>query len=67
MKVPDADDHVEFMLYRDPRTPEQRGVKNHISLEVPDAQKALADLDTPAPKAYSRDAKVQIGKNANSR
>src|SRR5271155_2848280 len=34
MKVPDGDDYVEFMLYRD--KPSKFGTKNHMSLSVPD-------------------------------
>jgi catechol 2,3-dioxygenase-like lactoylglutathione lyase family enzyme len=64
MRVPDGDDYVEFMLYTGTPFAQERGVKNHISLEVPDAQKAISDLEQrPARKAYTREMKVQTGKN----
>jgi lactoylglutathione lyase len=44
MRVPDGPDYVEFMLYNKLPTPDARGTKNHISLSVPDADKALAEL-----------------------
>ena len=44
MRVPDGVDYVEFMLYSKLPPPDRRGTANHISLMVPDAQKALAEL-----------------------
>jgi lactoylglutathione lyase len=44
MKVPDGKDYVEFMLYNKLPEPDGRGTKNHMSLTVPDADKALAEL-----------------------
>jgi len=64
MRVPDGDDYVEFMLFTGTPTAEERGVKNHISLLVPEMQKAVADLESrPARKFYGREIKVQVGKN----
>src|SRR5262245_10984115 len=64
MRVPDGDDYVEFMLYKDPPTPEQRGVKNHICLETPGIEKTVANLESRlARKSYAREIRVQTGKN----
>lgn len=64
MRVPDGNDYVEFMLYKDPPTPEQRGVRNHICLETPDIQSTVTNLESRvARKSYSREIRVQTGKN----
>jgi lactoylglutathione lyase len=64
LRVPDGDDYVEFMLYQDPPTREQQGVKNHICLVNQDVQKAVAKLDLrPARRSYPRTIQVQVGKN----
>jgi catechol 2,3-dioxygenase-like lactoylglutathione lyase family enzyme len=64
LRVPDGDDYIEFMLYRDPQTPEQQGVKNHISLFSPDVQASVAGQESrPARKSYPRTIQVQVGKN----
>lgn len=64
MRVSDGNDYVEFMLYKDPPTPEQRGVRNHICLEAPDIQGAVANLETRAArKDYPREIRIQTGKN----
>ena len=64
MRVPDGNDYVEFMLYKDPQTPEQRGVKNHICLETPEIQSVVANLESRAArKTYAREIRVQTGKN----
>lgn len=44
MRVPDGKDYVEFMLYNKLPEPNGRGTKNHMSLTVPDAGKALEEL-----------------------
>ncbi len=62
MKVPDGDDYVEFMLYRD--KPTKFGTKNHLSLAVPDIAKAVADLQSrPAFKTYGKDLTIATGVN----
>jgi lactoylglutathione lyase len=64
MRVPDGQDYVELMLYTGTQSAQQRGEKNHICLEVPDAQKAVTELDArPARKTYGRKIEVRIGKN----
>jgi len=62
MRVPDGEDYVEFMLYRD--KPDKLGTKNHIALEVPDVAKAVAVLEAlPAYKTYGKELKVATGIN----
>jgi catechol 2,3-dioxygenase-like lactoylglutathione lyase family enzyme len=62
MKVPDGDDYVEFMLYRD--KPSNFGTKNHISLVVPDINKAVAELESrPYYKTYGQELKIATGVN----
>lgn len=64
MRVPDGDDYVEFMLYTGMPSTQERGVKNHLSLEVPDIEKAVQDLEKrPASQLYEREIKTQVGKN----
>ncbi len=64
MRVPDGQDYVEFMLYRGTPSAQERGVRNHICLEVPNIEKAVADLESrPARKTYTREIKIQTGKN----
>ena len=62
MKVPDGDDYVEFMLYRN--APSKFGTKNHMSLSVPDIDKAVAELKSrPAFKTYGKDVTIATGVN----
>lgn len=64
MRVPDGEDYLEFMLYREPPEPDRRGVKNHICLVTPDIQKAVAILEArPARKDYGRPIEIQVGAN----
>ncbi len=64
MRVPDGDDYVELMLYDSLPAPDARGTKNHISLTVPDAQKAVEELQKRAAGGvYSREIQIQVGKN----
>jgi catechol 2,3-dioxygenase-like lactoylglutathione lyase family enzyme len=63
MKVPDGDDYVEFMLYRT-LDPKSMGGKNHLSLAVPDMNKAVAALEArPAYKAYGKPLEIHTGIN----
>jgi lactoylglutathione lyase len=64
MRVPNGDDYLEFMLYSEPPTPEQMGVRNHICLVVPDVRKAVAILESrPARKNYARSIEIKVGIN----
>jgi lactoylglutathione lyase len=62
MRVPDGDNHVEFMLYKDLPPPDRRGSAHHICLVVPDIQKAVAELEArPARQGYAREMKINLG------
>lgn len=65
LKVPDGNDYIELMLYRD--KPDKFGTKNHVSLLVPSVPKAIDELESrPAYKTYLTYAKpleMQVGKN----
>ncbi|MDR3698951.1 MAG: VOC family protein [Candidatus Sulfopaludibacter sp.] len=62
MRVPDGDNHVEFMLYKGLPAPDRRGSAHHVCLVVPDIQKAVATLEArPARKNYAREMKINLG------
>jgi len=64
MRVPEGDDYLEFMLYGKIPEPDGRGTKNHASLMIPDADKALAELRRRAAKVgYTREIVIQTGVN----
>ena len=64
MRVPDGTDYVEFMLYNKLPDADARGTKNHMSLMVPDAQKALEELKRRAIRTgYTREIAIQVGIN----
>jgi catechol 2,3-dioxygenase-like lactoylglutathione lyase family enzyme len=64
MRVPDGADYVEFMLYGSLPAPDARGTANHLSLMVPDAQKAVEELKRRAAQTgYTRAITVQTGVN----
>ncbi|MDQ6708411.1 MAG: VOC family protein [Acidobacteriota bacterium] len=64
MRVPDGQDYLEFMLYRDEPDAAGKGTKNHVCLAVPDVQKAVDILETrPARKSYDRKIEVKTGVN----
>lgn len=64
MRVPEGDDYLEFMLYNKIPEPDGRGTKNHASMTIPDADKALAELKKRAEKVgYTREIVIQTGVN----
>jgi lactoylglutathione lyase len=64
MRVPDGTDYLEFMLYRDKPAPDNRGSAHHICLVVPDADRAVATLETrPVRSGYTRPISVRTGIN----
>jgi len=64
LRVPEGDDYVELMLYRDPPDAERRGVQNHVCLETADVAKAVDDLrPRAASTGYARDLEVRVGRN----
>jgi catechol 2,3-dioxygenase-like lactoylglutathione lyase family enzyme len=63
MKVPDGPDYLEFMLY-DQFPTARLGTLHHICLEVPDIEKAKADLESrAASKNYTRPLTIATGTN----
>jgi lactoylglutathione lyase len=64
MRVPDGEDYVEFMLYRDPPSAQRLGTMNHICLVVPNIEKAADELkQRAASTGYTRAIEVRTGKN----
>jgi catechol 2,3-dioxygenase-like lactoylglutathione lyase family enzyme len=64
MRVPEGNDYVELMLYSSIPAPDARGTKNHMSLTVPDAEKALAELKKRAATGiYDKEMAIQVGVN----
>jgi catechol 2,3-dioxygenase-like lactoylglutathione lyase family enzyme len=64
MQVPDGNDSVEFMLYKDLPAPDQRGSANHLCLEVPSVSDAVETLRAkPYAKTYGRPFDIVTGVN----
>jgi lactoylglutathione lyase len=64
MRVPDGTDYVEFMLYDQIPPPDRRGSAHHLCLVVPDAEKAVAALDSrPSRSSYTRAVEIRTGIN----
>jgi lactoylglutathione lyase len=64
MHVPDGNDGIEFMLYKNLPAPDQRGTAHHFCLEVPSVSDALATLQgRPYAKTYDRPLAPQTGIN----
>jgi catechol 2,3-dioxygenase-like lactoylglutathione lyase family enzyme len=62
LRVPDGTDYIELMLYS--KLPATYGTQNHTSLQVPDMQKAIAELESrPAYKSYGKPLEVHVGVN----
>jgi catechol 2,3-dioxygenase-like lactoylglutathione lyase family enzyme len=63
IQVPDGTDWIEYMLHQpEPADLRLTGVMNHISLGVPDIQKAQAMLESRGWKPHG-DEKAQMGKD----
>jgi lactoylglutathione lyase len=64
MRPAEGQDYLEFMLYDKLPAPDGRGTKNHASLTIPDADKALVELKARAAKVgYDREIVIQTGVN----
>jgi len=64
VQVPDGQDYIEFMLYRDLPEPSKRGSQHHICLFVPDIGKALAMLQPSAAHiGYAAAMEPRVGIN----
>ena len=64
MQVPDGEDYIEFMLYKDLPEPDRRGTQHHICLVTPDLAQAQAELEAkPYRKTYTRTMEPRTGVN----
>jgi catechol 2,3-dioxygenase-like lactoylglutathione lyase family enzyme len=64
MQVPDGDDYIEFMLYKDLPAPDHRLSQHHICLIVPDMAQAKATLEARAASAsYTKPMEIRTGTN----
>ncbi len=64
LRVPDGDDYVEFMLYRNLPPPGKRGGSEHVSLRVPNLAQAITTLKgRPAFSTYDKPLAPHTGVN----
>ena len=64
MQVPDGEDYIEFMLYKDLPEPDRRGTQHHICLVTPDLAQAQARLEAkPYRQSYTRTMEPRTGVN----
>jgi len=64
MQVPDGDDYIEFMLYKDLPDPDKRGSQHHICLLTPNLAQTQARLEAlPYRKSYTRPMEPRTGIN----
>ena len=64
MQVPDGEDYIEFMLYKDLPEPDRRGTQHHICLVTPDLVQAQARLEArPYRQTYTRPMESRTGVN----
>ena len=64
LKVPDGEDYIEFMLFKEAPLSGRRGTAHHLCLEVPDVAASVAQLEAkPYFKNYSRSIEVKTGIN----
>jgi catechol 2,3-dioxygenase-like lactoylglutathione lyase family enzyme len=64
LRVPDGQDYIEFMLYKEAPAPDRRGTAHHLCLEVPDVSQSIAALTaTPHRSRYTRPIESRTGIN----
>ena len=64
LKVPDGDDYIELMLYKNAPAPTARGGAHHLCLEVTDLAESVKVLEArPYRKQYSRTIEIRTGVN----
>jgi lactoylglutathione lyase len=64
LKVPDGEDYIELMLYKDAPEPTRRGSAHHVALEVPDIAASAAALEKrPYRPKYTRPIEIRTGRN----
>jgi lactoylglutathione lyase len=64
LKVPEGDDYIELMLYKDAPAPTARGSAHHICLEVASVPDSASELEKrPYRGRYSRKIETRVGRN----
>lgn len=64
LKIPDGEDYIELMLYKDAPEPTKRGSAHHLCLEVADSASSIAALEArPYRKQYSQAIEARTGVN----
>ena len=63
LRVPDGKDYLEYMLHGTAPEPSKYGSKNHVALEVPDCEKAVATLKARPASAMFKMEEVKVGVN----
>jgi catechol 2,3-dioxygenase-like lactoylglutathione lyase family enzyme len=64
LKVPDGEDYLELMLYKDLPAPTERGTAHHLCLFVSDIEAAKAAVAVRTAKAgYTRPLEIRTGVN----
>lgn len=63
LKVPDGDDYVEFMLYKDQPEPAKRGGAHHLCLETPDIEASVSALKAKPAQLYGHTIEIRQGVN----
>jgi len=64
LRVPDGQDYIEFMLYKESPPPTDRGSAHHLCLEIPDIEASLSALNAKPYRArYSRPLQIRTGTN----
>src|SRR5947207_1927567 len=64
LKVPDGEDYIELMLYKDAPAPDARGTAHHLCLEVSSVADSVAALEAkPYRKEYPRTIEPRTGIN----
>jgi catechol 2,3-dioxygenase-like lactoylglutathione lyase family enzyme len=62
LRVPDGEDYLELMLYRERPLPEQSGGKHHVCLSTLDVARAVAVLEGRR-GGYDRPIEIKVGRN----
>lgn len=65
LKVPEGEDYIELMLYKDAPAPDHRGTAHHLALEVPDVAAAVAKLEPKYGKPIESKTGINRKRQAN--
>jgi lactoylglutathione lyase len=64
LRVPDGEDYIELMLYKEAPAPTARGSAHHLCLEAPSVAEAAAMLEKrPYRTLYKRTIEPRVGRN----